>query len=207
MTLKNRATEQPQHRADLAGSLAARTPLRRYIEVIFGSLLGLLMWVVDAAMHVRLGRAASSSGGFLDELFRPGITPTVFRGAYLIVAITLGWVFWRARLKREAEERQEHERALAGERLRTMLAIINTFRLEVSNPLAIIEANAEMLAQKLMFSNDKDALNEIADLASRVSSLVKRLANSAPMYVVDRSGFERIVPHENFEDGNGGAGP
>lgn len=110
-------------------------------------------------------------------------------------------------MKREAEERQEHERALAGERLRTMLAIINTFRVEVSNPLAIIEANAEMLAQKLMFSNDKDALNEIADLASRVSSLVKRLANSAPMYVVDRSGFERIVPHENFEDGNGGAGP
>jgi len=206
MTLTMSSSQPPQHRADLAGSLAARAPLRRYIEVIFGSLLGLLMWVVDAAMHMRLSRAAFSSGGYLDELFRPGITPTVFRGAYLIIAVSLGWVLWRARLKREAKERQEHERALAGERLRTILAIINTFRLEVNNPLAIIEANAEMLAEKLMFSDDKDALNEIAELASRISSLVKRLANSAPMYVVDRGGFERIVPHENFEHGNGGSG-
>lgn len=204
MTLKTRATEPPQHRADLAGSLEARKPLRRYLEIIYGSLLGVLMWIVDVVMHVWLG---FSSGGFLDELMRPGITPTLFRGAYLIIAVILGWVLWRARLKVEAEGRQEHERALAGERLRTLLAIINTLRLEVNNPLAIIEANAQMLAEKLMFANDKDALNEIANLASHISSLVKQLANSAPMYVVDRAGFERIVPHENFEDGNGVSGP
>ena len=206
MRLKNHATEPPQHRADLAGSLAARTPLRRYLEISYGSLLGLLMWVGDVAMHVQLGRAPSSIGGFLDELLRPGIIPTFFRGAYLIIAVILGWVLRRARLKSEAEDRQEHERALAGERLRTMLAIINTFRLEVSNPLAIMETNAEMLAARTSSPNDKDMLNEIVNLASRISSLVKRLANSAPMYVVDSAGFERIVPHENFEDGNGGSG-
>lgn len=53
MTLKKRSTEPPQHRADLAGSLAARKVLQRYAEIAYGLVLGLLMWLIDAAMHGR----------------------------------------------------------------------------------------------------------------------------------------------------------
>lgn len=199
MTMKKHSTEPPQHRADLAGSLAARTLVRRYLEIIFGLLVGVLMWVMDSAMHA-LGGAVPSSGHFLDELLRPRITPGLFRGAYFIIATTLGWTLWHTNLKREAEARQERERALAAERLRTMLAIVNTFRHEVNNPLAVIAANAQTLAERTTSVNDQKKLDEIVESAFQMSSLIKQLANSAPLYLVDVAGVERIAPHHTFGD-------
>lgn len=188
-----------QHRADLAGSLAARTRLRRYIEIIYGLSLGLLMWLVDAAMHMRMDTDAPSSGVLQDQLFRPGISPTLFRGAYLIVAVALGWMLWRANLKREAGERQKHEQALAAERLRTMLAIVNTFRHDLNDPLAAIAANAQTLAHRAASPNDQTKLDAIAQSATRMSSLITQLSTLAPLYVVDAAGVERVAPHEVFE--------
>ena len=188
-----------QHRADLAGSLAARTNNRRYLEIIYGVLLGLLMWVVDAAMNVRLDIAAPSSAGFLDDLLRPGFIPTLFRGAYLIVAVALGWVLWRANLKREAYERQKHEQALAAERLRTMIAVVNTFNHDLKDPLAVIANSANRLAERAVSTNDQMKLDEIAQSASNMSSLITQLATSAPLYLVDAAGDERLVPREFFE--------
>ena len=209
MTPKKRSTEPPQHRADLAGSLAARTVGRRYLEIIFGLGLGLMMWVIDAAMHARLAGATLSSGKFLDELLWPGITPVLFRGAYVAIAIAFGCALWRLNLKREATERQERDRALTFERVRTMLAIVNTFRHEVNKPLAVIADNAELLPTRPRSANDYEKLDQISQSAVRISSFIKQIANSAPLYLVDVAGVERIAPHHTFGDpdeGNGANG-
>lgn len=158
--------------------------------------MGVFMWVVDAAMHVQL---QGVSGRFLDHLIRPGITPTFFRGAYLIVAVTLGWMMWRLNLKREADERQKHHQALAAERLRTMLAIVNTFNHDLKDPLALIANNANALAERAVSTNDQTQLDAIAQSASQMSSFITQLASSARLYVVDVAGVERIAPHETFE--------
>lgn len=193
--------ELPLHRADLAGVLAARTNVGRYLEIVSGLLLGLLMWVLDAAMHARLS-ATPSLSLFLDELLRPGIIPALFRGAFVAVAISIGWMLWRMNLRHEAAARQERDRALASERLRTMLAFVTTFRREVDQPLALIAASAQDLAGRLREVNDREKLTEIEELAVRILSFSKQLANSAPLYLVDRSGTERIVPGNKVENGS-----
>ncbi len=71
--------------------------LKRYKEIIFGVLLGVSMWVVDALMHVQLGgEVHSSSGGFAVELLHPGATQLLFRGIFLLISFGFGWSLWRS---------------------------------------------------------------------------------------------------------------
>lgn len=193
------SSSAPVHRADLAGSIATRTLLGRYVEVLAGLLLGVVMWVLDAAMHSQLNATPASRWPFLDELVRPGITAALFRGAFAALAIGIGWTLWRRNLKREAIERQEHERALASERVRTMLAIVNTFRCEVNGPLSFIAENAQMLSNQPRSASDQERLDEIYQSALGISAIIKHLANSAPMYLVDSGGGERVVLREPFQ--------
>jgi len=65
--------------------------LRRYKEIIFGLLLGLAIWVMDAMMHAQLGADVHSSGSFANEIFHPGSTPFVFRVGFLVIAVAFGW--------------------------------------------------------------------------------------------------------------------
>ena len=106
---------------------------------------------------------------------------------------------WRVNLKREADDRQKHEQALAAERLRTMVAIVNTFNHDLKDPLAVIANNANALAERAVSMNDQTQLDAIAQSASQMSSLITQLAGSARLYVVDVAGVERIAPHETFE--------
>lgn len=193
------SSSAPVHRADLAGSMAARTSLGRYIEVLAGLLLGLLMWAIDAAMHWQLSANPSSLRILVDQLVWPGVTTAVFRAAFVTLAIGIGWVLWRRNLRREAVERQEHERALVSERVRTMLAIVNTFRCEVNGPLSFIAENAQMLSNQPRTASDQERLDEIYQSALGISAIIKHLANSAPMYLVDSGGGERVVLREPFQ--------
>lgn len=187
-----------QHRADLAGSLAARTTMRRHLEILYGLLIGLLMWIVDAVMHAQLQGDSPLISGFLNHLFGPGMAPSLFRTAFLVVSVTLGWMLWRANLKREAGERQKFERALAGERLRTMLAVVNTFNHDLQDPLVVIANDANALAERAA-EKDQMKLAAIAQAASRMSTLITQLSSLPPLYVVDVAGVERLAPQENFE--------
>ena len=117
----------------------------------------------------------------------------------MIVAVALGWVLWRANLKREAYERQKREQALAAERLRTMIAVVNTFNHDLKDPLAVIANSANRLAERAVSTNDQMKLDEIAQSASNMSSLITQLATSAPLYLVDAAGDERLAPREFFE--------
>lgn len=69
--------------------------IKRYKEIIFGILLGMTMWVVDAAMHTQLGSEIHSQG-FVAELIHAGPTQLIFRGFYLVIATAFGWFLWRS---------------------------------------------------------------------------------------------------------------
>lgn len=68
----------------------------RYKEIIFGVLLGFLMWVVDAAMHTQLAADIHPTGSFAIELLQPGTTQLIFRSFFLFIAVAFGWSLWRS---------------------------------------------------------------------------------------------------------------
>lgn len=175
---------------------------RRYKEIIYGLLLGLTMWVVDAAMHAQLVKEASESEheSFLAELLTPGITPVLFRGAFIAIAVAFGWALWRANMNRQSAEQRAREQAIEAERLRAIVAIVNTFRHEVNNPLVVITLSAGVLSTRLESAHDRETLNQIAQSALRISSLIEQLARSSPQYFVDVAGVERIAFPAGVED-------
>ena len=189
----NKSSRPPTHRADLAGSLAARSPFQRYIEIVYGALLGLIMWAMDAMMHARVA-GGTREAGFIGEMLTPGLAQTLFRGAYIAVAVSFGWMLWRGNLKREAAERQRHERAVARERLRAMNAMVNTFMHEVNNPLAVITGYSQSLARRLQSESDREKLAQVMEAAFHISEVIEQLTGSEPLYIVDVAGVERIVP-------------
>lgn len=69
--------------------------IKRYKEIIFGVLLGVTMWVLDAAMHAQLGTELHSQG-FFSELFHSGPTQLVFRVFYVLISTAFGWYLWRS---------------------------------------------------------------------------------------------------------------
>lgn len=68
----------------------------RYKEIIYGVLLGVSAWVVDAAMHAQLAAETHASGSFAQELLRPGATELMFRTVFLCIATAFGWALWRS---------------------------------------------------------------------------------------------------------------
>lgn len=182
--------------------------LRRYKEIIYGCLLGLTMWVIDAAMHARMPEELPQSEheSFLAELFTPGITPVLFRGAFIVIAVAFGCALWRANMKRQSAERRARERAVEAEGLRAVVAMVNTFQHEVNNPLTVITAGAQMLSRRLASATDREQLDQIAQSAFRISSLIKQLPQSLPQYIIDVAGVERIIPPSRVEDNGKGLG-
>ncbi len=116
--------------------------LRRYKEIIYGFGLGLVMWVVDAAMHAQLG-AAIDSPGFINELLHPGPTQLVFRGSYILIATALGWALWRSNW---------HQREL-----RALEDAIIAFHRQLDSPAMRIVSNIRMLQGRPGVARDEVA--------------------------------------------------
>lgn len=68
---------------------------RSYKEIWFGLGLGILAWLVDAVMHVELGADIHAEGIWV-EIVAPHSTALIFRGFYMVVAISFGVFLWRA---------------------------------------------------------------------------------------------------------------
>ncbi len=81
-----------------------------------------------------------------------------------------------------------------------VLAVVNTVGHEVNKSLALIVDSAQRLANQSRSANDHEKLDEIFQLASRISTFTRQLANSAPLYLVDTSGRERVVLHESLDE-------
>jgi len=134
--------------------------LRRYKEIIYGVGLGLAMWVVDAAMHARLGAAIDSSG-FINELLRPGATQLVFRGSFILLATGLGWALWRSNW---------HEREL-----RALEDAIIAFHRQLDSPAMRIVSNIRMLQGRPGVARDEVA-KSIAETIGGDARIIDELA-------------------------------
>lgn len=134
--------------------------LRRYKEIIYGLGLGLAMWVVDAAMHARLG-AAIDSTGFINELLRPGATQLVFRGSFILISTGLGWALWRSNW---------HEREL-----RALEDAIIAFHRQLDSPAMRIVSNIRMLQGRPGVARDEVA-KSIAETIGGDARIIDELA-------------------------------
>ena len=134
--------------------------LRRYKEIIYGLGLGLAMWVLDAAMHARLGAAIDSSG-FVNELLRPGPTQIIFRASFIIIATGLGWALWRSNW---------HEREL-----RALEDAIVAFHRQLDSPAMRIVSNIRMLQGRPGVACDEVA-RSIAETIGGDARIIDELA-------------------------------
>ncbi len=136
--------------------------LRRYKEIIFGLLLGLAMWIVDAAMHAQLGaQSHAGDGGFLHELFQPGAVVLFFRAVFVFVSLGFGWALWRANWR----ERE----------LRALENAIITFHRQLDSPAMRILNHARMLMGRFGVVHD-DAARELAASISDDARVIDELA-------------------------------
>jgi len=143
---------------------------KRYKEIWFGLGLGLLMWVVDAVMHVQLGHEIHSSG-LVEELFRPGATQLVFRAVFVLIAIGFGVTLWRSNW-RERELRAFEEAVIAFHRQidSPALRIVNHARMLAGRPSVERDALAVQLLEAV--AQDAQAVDELSKKYLRLSALV-----------------------------------
>ena len=149
--------------------------LRRYKEIIYGLGLGLAMWVMDAAMHARLGAQIDSSG-FINELLRPGPTQLVFRGSYIVIATALGWALWRSNW---------HEREL-----RALEDAIIAFHRQLDSPAMRIVSHIRMLQGRPGVTRDDVAMGiaeAIGDDARIIDELAKQYLRFSEQVMAGRT--------------------
>lgn len=143
---------------------------KSYKEIWFGIGLGAVAWLVDAAMHTSLG-ADVHSEGLWAEIFRPQPTALIFRGFYLVIAVSFGIFLWRTNWR----ERQ----------LRALEAAVIAFQRQLDAPaLRILGA-----ARGLQNRNSVRLDNAAEKLASEISTDAGLIDDLAKKYLE----FSRLV--------------
>ncbi len=117
--------------------------IRRYKEIIFGIILGIAMWIVDAAMHVQLATEDHTSGSFIEELLQPGATQLIFRSVFLFIAVAFGWALWHSNWR----ERE----------LRALEDAIVAFHRQLDSPTMRIVSHIRMLQGRPGVTRDEVA--------------------------------------------------
>jgi len=135
--------------------------LKRYKEIIYGLILGLAMWVVDAAMHAQLGADVHSSGSFADELFHPGATQLLFRGFFIFIGVAFGWALWRSNWR----ERE----------LRALEDVIVAFHRKLDSPAMRIVSHIRMLQGRPSVTRD-DVAASVAEAISEDARIIDQMA-------------------------------
>lgn len=151
--------------------MAAMKSAWRYKEIIFGVSLGLVMWIVDAAMHVQMSAETDVLAGFAAELFAPGATQLFFRALFLLIASAFGFVLWRANW-RERELRALEEAIIAFHRQldSPAMRIVNHVRmLQSQSHPARDELTQTVLA---LIGEDARIIDELAQQYIRFSEQV-----------------------------------
>ena len=152
---------------------------RRYKEIGYGLLVGLTMWVVDAAMHAQLGEEIHSSGSFLHELLSPGATQFIFRAVFLIIAVAFGWALWRSNWR----ERE----------LRALEDAIIGFHRRLDSPAMRIVSHVRMLQGRsggaARWSElERSVLEAIGDDARTIDQLAQQYIKFSELVMAGRTG-------------------
>lgn len=145
--------------------------LKRYKEIIYGILLGVGAWIIDAAMHAQLAVDAHHSGSFAQELLQPGATVFVFRAVFLFIATAFGWALWRSNW-RERELRAIEDAIVAfHRRLDTpTMRIVSHIRMLQGRPCVARDDVAREVAESI--SDDARQIDELARQYLRFSEQV-----------------------------------
>lgn len=149
--------------------------IRRYKEIIFGLGLGFAMWVMDAAMHARLGADVHATG-FVDELLRPGATQLLFRGSFVAIATAFGWSLWRANWR----ERE----------LRALEDAIIAFHRQLDSPAMRIVSHIRMLQGRPGVTRDEVAMSvteSIGDDARIIDQLAQQYIRFSEQVMAGRT--------------------
>ena len=134
------------------------------------------MWVMDAAMHARLG-AEINSHGFLAELLQPGTTQLLFRTGYIAIAVAFGWSLWRSNWR----ERQ----------LRALEDAIVAFHRQLDSPAVRIVSHIRMLQGRPGVTRDEVARSvaeAIHDDARIIDSLAQQYMRFSEQVMAGRTG-------------------
>lgn len=171
--------------------------LRRYKEIIYGLLLGLAMWVVDAAMHAQLGEEVHSHG-FVAELLRPGATQFIFRAAFVALSAVLGWSLWRTNWR----ERE----------LRALEDAVIAFHRQLDSPAMRIVSHVRMLQGRPGVTRDefaKGVIDAIGDDARTIDGLAQQYMRFSEQVMAGRTSeaIETLRSIETWASGSptGGA--
>ncbi len=138
---------------------------RRYKEIFFGLLLGIAMWIMDAAMHVQIGSEVHSSGSFADELLHPGPAQLIFRTGFTVIAAAFGWALWRSNWR----ERE----------LRALEDAIIAFNRQLGSPAMRIVSHVRMLQGCPGVARDEVAMN----LAEAIGTDAHTIDHLAQQYI------------------------
>lgn len=137
------------------------------------------MWVVDAAMHARLGAEVASSG-FSSELLQPGATQFLFRSAYVLISTALGWALWRSNWR----ERE----------LRALEDAVIAFHRQLDSPAMRIVSHIRMLQGRPGVTRDEVAMSvaeAIGEDARLIDSLAQQYLRFSEQVMAGRT-FEAI---------------
>lgn len=148
---------------------------RRYKEIIFGALLGVTMWVLDAAMHAQLGSEIHSEG-FIAELFHSGPTEIIFRGFYMLIATAFGWYLWRSNWR----ERE----------LRALEDAIIAFHRQLDSPALRILSQSKILQAYQSVALDETLMKtaqSIGEDARLIDELAKRYLHFSQQVMAGRT--------------------
>lgn len=135
--------------------------LKRYKEILFGLLLGLVMWGADALMHTRMPMGAKDHQPTLaEELLYPDVPQLVTRLLFIGFALFLGWLLWR---------NNQRERAV-----RDLERQIAVFHEQVINPASSIleECNALLRGDGLR-GESVELVKEIRQQARQIDDFAK----------------------------------
>lgn len=138
---------------------------RRYKEIFLGLLLGVAMWIMDAAMHVQIGTEVHSSGSFADELLHPGPAQLIFRSGFIVIATAFGWALWRSNWR----ERE----------LRALEDAIITFNRQLGSPAMRIVSHVRMLQGCSGVARDEVAMS----LAESIGADAHTIDHLAQQYI------------------------
>ncbi|HEY0657859.1 MAG TPA: hypothetical protein VGD05_05270 [Pyrinomonadaceae bacterium] len=133
-----------------------------YKEIFFGFALGAAMWLIDAVMHVELGESVHSESLWA-EIFAPHPTALIFRGVYMVVAISFGVFLWRTNWR----ERQ----------LRALEQAVIAFQRQLDAPALRILSAAQQLQNRNSIQLDETAERLAAEInldAGLIDELAKK---------------------------------
>ncbi len=136
---------------------------KRFKEIWYGLVMGVSMWMIDAAMHTSVHRQFTWNG-FAKELIATDSSQLLFRGLFVTVSTALGISLWRSNRRKSQVD--------------NLRASVDSLYREISSPLLLIVGYSQMLTLREGWPVSREAVeivDEIQINARKIDDVIKRL--------------------------------